>query len=188
MAFRVVYDANAVFGALQRSILVRVGVARVGVAQAKFNLRVLVTERILDEMVVAVRRKYQDFTEVQGENLVQAIVEAIPDCLVAGYDHAIDSVGIDDPDDRHVVAAAIYSNAQLIITDDVDFTPDALEPHGLEAQSPDDFLTDLFDLDPAAVRQIANDEASQRGCDPEELVDLLEERGLIRLAQHLRRT
>lgn len=182
MAFRVLYDANAVFGALQRSILVRVGVA-----QARFNLRVLLTDRILEEMITAVRGKYPDFTEEQGNNLVQAIVEAIPDCLVTGYDHAIDSVAIDDPDDRHVVAAAIHSNAQLIITDDVDFTRDALEPHGLEAQSPDDFLTDLFDLDPATVRQIVNDEAGQRGFDPEELIDMLEERGLIRLAQHLRR-
>lgn len=52
MAFRVLYDANAVFGALQRNILVRVGVA-----QAKFNLRVLLTERILDEMISHVSKK-----------------------------------------------------------------------------------------------------------------------------------
>ncbi|MEX2323901.1 MAG: PIN domain-containing protein [Acidimicrobiia bacterium] len=182
MAFRVLYDANAVFGALQRSILVRVGVA-----QARFNLRVLLTDAILDEMVDAVRRKYSDFSETQGESLKLAIKEAIPDCLVTGYNYAIESVTIADPDDGHVVAAAIHSNSQLIITDDVAFTSDALEPHGLEAQSPDDFLTDLFDLNPATVRQIVNDEASERNCDTEELIDLLEQRGLIRLAQHLRR-
>lgn len=183
MAFRVLYDANAVFGALQRSILVRVGVA-----QAKFNLRVLLTDRILEEMVTAVRRKYPDFSGAQGKSLVLAIKEAIPDCLVTGYDYAIEGVVIDDPDDRHVVAAALHSSSQLIITDDIAFTPAALEPHSLEAQSPDDFLTDLFDLDPAAVRQIVNDEAGERGYDTEDMVDLLEERGLMRLAEHLRRT
>ena len=71
MAFRVLYDANAVFGALQRSNLVRVGAA-----QAKFNLRVLLTDRILEEMVTAVRRKYPDFSEAQGKSLISAIKEA----------------------------------------------------------------------------------------------------------------
>lgn len=61
MAFRVLYDANAVFGALQRSILVRVGAV-----QATFNLRVLLTERILDEMIGHVSTKYPDFTDGQG--------------------------------------------------------------------------------------------------------------------------
>ncbi|MEX1208944.1 MAG: PIN domain-containing protein [Acidimicrobiia bacterium] len=182
MAFRVLYDANALFGALQRSILVRVGVK-----QAKFNLRVLLTDRILDEMAGAVQGKYPDFSNEQGESLKQAIKDAIPDCLVDSYDYAIVSVDIDDPDDKHVVAAAIHSSAQLIITNDADFSPSALEPHSLEAQTPDDFLTDLFDLDLAAVRQIVNDEAATRDCTAEDLADLLEQRGLIRFAQHLRR-
>ncbi|HLA66409.1 MAG TPA: PIN domain-containing protein [Acidimicrobiia bacterium] len=182
MAFRVLYDANALFGALQRSILVRVGVA-----QARFNLRVLLTDRILDEMVDAVRTKYSNFSEEQGESLKKAIGDAIPDCRVIGYEYAIEGVDIRDPGDRHVVTAAIHATVQLIITDDLDFTATALTPHDLEAQSPDDFLTDLFGLDAAGVRQIVSDEAAARDCTIEELVDLLEQRGLIRLAQHLRR-
>ncbi len=58
MAFSVLYDANALFGALQRSILVRVGIY-----QTKLNLRVLLTDRMLDEMVCAVKRTYVDFTD-----------------------------------------------------------------------------------------------------------------------------
>lgn len=32
-----------------------------------------------------------------------------------------------------------------------DFPPGALEPYGLEGQHPDEFVTHLFDLDPARV-------------------------------------
>jgi len=137
--FQVVYDANALFGALQRSIFVRVGVH-----QTKFNLRILVTHEILDEMVAAVRDKYPDFSAEQGTSLKDAILAAMADCLVTDYEDSVHISRISDLDDRHVLAAAIHSNAQAIAADDTDFDDESLEPHGLIAQRPDDFLTDLF--------------------------------------------
>ncbi|MFL0446006.1 hypothetical protein [Corynebacterium xerosis] len=57
--------------------------------------------------------------------------------------------GLQDPDDRHVVAAAIRGRAEAIVTDNVkDFPDSALAPWGLHAVTPDDFLRDLHDLDP----------------------------------------
>ena len=182
MAFRVLYDANTIFGALQRSILVRVGVA-----QTRFNLRVLLTERVIDEIIDHVSAKYPDFSPRQGASLKDAMIEAIPDCLVTGFEYAIDAAGIDDPDDRHVLAAAIHADVQVIVTDDRDFALAVLSPHGIERQGVDDFLTDLFDLDQSAMRQVVGDEAAARDMVVDELVDLLEVRGMIRLAQHLRR-
>jgi len=182
LAFLVLYDANALFGALQRSILVRVGVY-----QTRFNLQVLLTARILDEMVDAVRRKYVDFTEAQGESLREAIVEAIGDSLVAGYEHLEPTADVADRDDRHVLAAALHANADAIITNDLGFDAAALAPHDLVAQTPDDFLTDLFDLNPTAIRQIVTKEADRREETFDSLTRLLEARGLIRFAQHLRR-
>lgn len=97
MAFRVLYDANAVFGALQRSVLVRVGEK-----QPSFNLRVLLTDEILTEMIRAVSSRYSDFDDTQAINLKTAMIEAIPDCLVTGYQHRLNEVYISHPDDRHV--------------------------------------------------------------------------------------
>lgn len=180
MAFRVLLDANAIFGALQRSILVRVGEQ-----QAAFNLRMLVTEEILAEMVRTVREKYPDLTAEWAESLTDAINDAIPDCIVDGYEHLIESAEIADADDRHVVAAAMHAGAQLIITSDMAFADAAIHP--IETQNPDDFLTDLYDLDERTMRQIVAEEASQRGITIDLLSDELERRGLIRFAQHLRR-
>lgn len=182
MSFRVIYDANALFGALQRSILVRVGVH-----QTKFNLRIMITHEILDEMTAAVRNKYPDFSTEQGDSLKAAIIASVSDCLVTDYDQLVPTLEISDPDDRHVLAAAIHARAQAIITDDRDFDQVSLEPYDLVAQSPDDFLTDLFDLNPTAMRQLVAEEAFTRDDTIDDLIDLLEERGLIRFAQHLKR-
>lgn len=182
MSFRVVYDANALFGALQRSILVRVGVH-----QTRFNLRILVTHEILEEMTAAVRDKYPDFSAEQGDSLREAIIASISDCLVTDYAHLLPAAKISDPDDRHVLAAAIHARAQVVVTDDRDFDEGSLEPHDLVAQSPDDFLTDLCDLNPMAMRQLVAEEAVMRNETIEDLIDVVEARGLIRFAQHLRR-
>lgn len=160
---------------------------RVGVHQTKFNLRVFVTHEILEEMTTAVRDKYPNFSAEQGDSLRAAIVDSVSDCLVSDYEYLLPTVEISDPDDRHVLAAAIHSQSQAIVTDDRDFDHVSLEPHDLVAQSPDDFLTDLFDLNPMATRQLVAEEASLRDKTIADLIDLLEERGLIRFAQHLKR-
>jgi predicted nucleic acid-binding protein len=41
---------------------------------------------------------------------------AIRDVLVENYEDLIDGLSLPDPDDRHVLAAAIRSDAQVIVT------------------------------------------------------------------------
>jgi len=150
-------------------------------------LRVFLTDEILDEMLTAVSDKYPDFTADQGASLKVAMINAIPDCLLTEFAHAMDKAEISDPKDKHVLAAAIHGRVQVIVTDDQDFDTSSLDPHSIESQNPDDFLTDLFDLNEAAMKQIVGEEASARGETVDAVVDLLEQRGLIRFAQHLRR-
>ena len=57
-----------------------------------------------------------------------------------------------DPADRHVLAGAIAGGADLVLTlNRRDFPRRALAPHGLSAQSPDDFVMDLWLATPAEV-------------------------------------
>ena len=75
--------------------------------------------------------------------------DAVPDCLVAGYEHLIDGLMLPDPDDRHVLAAAIVGKVDAIVTTNLKhFPPDALERYSLEALHPDDFVMYQFDLNP----------------------------------------
>jgi hypothetical protein len=78
--------------------------------------------------------------------------EAIPDCLVTGYEHLIDGINLPDPDDRHVAAAAVHARADAIITYNLkDFPSAALAPLDLESIHPDDFIINQADLSDAAV-------------------------------------
>jgi len=79
-----------------------------------------------------------------------------PDAMVTDYEHLIDAMP-NDPKDRHVAAAAVQASAQLIVTSNLkDFR--AL-PDGVEAQSPDEFLCSLFDLDSEGFVQLLREQA-----------------------------
>ncbi|MEQ8849158.1 hypothetical protein [Botrimarina sp.] len=57
-----------------------------------------------------------------------------------------------DPGDRHVLAAAIRTRASVIVTFNLDdFPASSLAKYGLEAEHPDEFITHLLGLNPAAV-------------------------------------
>jgi len=72
---------------------------------------------------------------------------AFPDALVLNYEGLIENLNLPDIDDRHVLAAAIKINANIIVTNNLkDFPSDYLESFGLKAVSADDFLTDIIDL------------------------------------------
>lgn len=73
-------------------------------------------------------------------------------CLVTHYEDLIPTLQLPDPDDRHVLAAAIRGRADVIVTNNLsDFPRDTLAKFGIEVQHPDRFFTHLLDLDPTAV-------------------------------------
>ena len=64
----------------------------------------------------------------------------------------IEVLDLPDPDDRHVLAAAIKVNAQLIVTRNLkDFPPKTLAQWGIRPKSPDNFVRDVMDFDSQAV-------------------------------------
>ncbi len=68
------------------------------------------------------------------------------------YESLIAGIELPDPNDRHVLAAAIKGQAQAIITYNLsDFPREKLDPFGVEAIHPDDFIVYQFDLNEAAV-------------------------------------
>ncbi len=71
----------------------------------------------------------------------------VGDALVEGYEDLIPKVVLPDPDDRHVLAAAIHCKATVIVTFNLkDFPKPVLAEYGIEPQHPDDFACGLLEV------------------------------------------
>lgn len=67
--------------------------------------------------------------------------------MVENYEPLVESLKLLDKMDRHVLAAAIKTNANIIVTNNLkDFPQEYLSKFGLTAKSADDFITDTIDL------------------------------------------
>ncbi|WP_250281683.1 MULTISPECIES: PIN domain-containing protein [unclassified Frankia] len=127
--------------------------------------RPLWSTEILDELertlrvLLGKRGTAPEETDAYLTRLFRQMKTAFPEAPVTGWERLVPTIELPDPDDRHVVAAAVASRADVIITDNLaDFPPAAL-PAPLTRQSLDDFLLDELDLHPdlvvKAVRAIA---------------------------------
>lgn len=68
-------------------------------------------------------------------------LERTRDCLITGYETLIPGLSLPDPDDRHILAAAIVGRCDVIVTQNLkDFPVTALSPYGIDVQHPDDFI------------------------------------------------
>ncbi len=176
MAFTVVYDANVLYPAALRDLLIRFGMT--GVVRVKWS------EEILDEVFGNILVNRPDLTIGQLERTRDLMNLAVRDVRVDGYQALVGSLEMPDLDDRHVLAAAIQCGAQSIITHNLkDFPAASLEPHGLEAIPPDEFVLDLLDLAPGAVLRVLNEQQASLKSPPrslEELMETLEANGLAR--------
>lgn len=177
-----VYDANVLYPAPLRDLFIRL--AQAGLVRARW------TERIHDEWT---RNVLANNSHVTSERLARTrslMNGAVRDCLVTGYEDLIDSLTLPDPDDRHVLAAAIRSNADAIVTFNLaDFPGDTLGRFDIKAQHPDDFLTSLLDPAPGAVCAAVKIQRESLRNPPktiEEFLVTLEAQGLTQAVVRLR--
>lgn len=97
---------------------------------------------------------------------IKQMRSAFPDALVTGYESLIDGMG-NDPKDRHVLAAAVRANAEVVVTFNIkDFPRDAVEPYEILAVKPDDFLLDQLDLYPGLTMGVLEEQAASYRREP----------------------
>lgn len=100
------------------------------------------------------------------------------------------SLRLPDPEDVHVLAAAIAGHADCIVTANTrDFPSDVVTPYGIEVVDPDTFLVNQWDLDPlVAIAAFKRMRARRQKPEstPEDFANALERNGLVVTAERLR--
>lgn len=106
-----------------------------------------ISDKINQEWIENLLENRPDIKREQLERICKLIEKAVPDCMVFGYEHLIEGLTLPDPNDRHVLAAAVCCQAQIIVTYNLkDFPVEVLSKFGVEAQHPDAFLRSQADL------------------------------------------
>lgn len=176
-----VYDACVLYPAPLRDFLMQLALS--DLFQAKW------TDRIHDEWIRNVLQNRPDVKRAQLEKTRRLMDTATRDCLVTGYDALIDSVELPDKNDRHVLAAAIRAEADLIVTfNRKDFPPKALLPYQIEAIHPDAFVMRLIEKDAAGVCHAAQIHRGRLRNPPKTVAEYcltLSQVGLAKAAQYL---
>lgn len=174
-----VLDACVLFPTVLREVLL--GAAAAGA------FRPVWSARILEEWARATRR-----LPLGAEAVARAEIATMrarwPDAEVAVPPDLVESLILPDPDDRHVLAAAITAGAGSLVTRNrADFPPRLLAPHQVLLRDPDGFLLEYHrtgtDLGPVAREVRSRAEAASGRSQP--IRALLKRAGLPRLGKAL---
>ncbi|MEO7141906.1 MAG: PIN domain-containing protein [Bryobacteraceae bacterium] len=107
-------------------------------------------------------------------HLREQVQEHFPDASVTGYQNLI-GLMTNERKDRHVLAAAVKCGAQVIVTSNLrDFRRESLSEWGIEAQHPDRFLLNLYELYTVDVVSKLHDQAAAIGRTLAELLRTLQ--------------
>ena len=136
--FTALVDACVLGGALRRNLLL--SLAEAGLFRPRWSARILdETQKVISKITKG---------ETDGSHQRAAIEAAFPEAVVTGFEAIEKTLTLPDPDDNHVLAAAIAISASVIVTDNLsDFPAEILAPHEIEAISADSFIADTFTLD-----------------------------------------
>lgn len=159
---RVALDACILYAFPVADTLLRLAEPAIGLCEVTWSVE------SLEEMERVFIRRGR--SQEQGERRAAAMTLAFPEATIARAGGAA-AKGWRDPRDQHVVEAAVAARASILVTDNLrDFDSDALSAHGLLLQNPDDFLSDLLEVDADLVIAVLEQQAQAIERDVEALL------------------
>jgi predicted nucleic acid-binding protein len=177
---KAVLDACVLYPTVLREILQGAGEA--GLYQPIFS------DRILREWVLATA-KLGPAAPAIADGEAAVLRAAFPRALTPPHPEVEARLILPDPNDRHVLATAIASGADAIVTFNAqDFPGHVLAAEGVARRDPDGFLWDLQSRHPEAMAQIVEDvriRAETVARQPIALKALLKRARLYRLSKAL---
>ncbi len=140
-------DANVLYPAPLRDYLLHL--ASLGVYEPVW------TAAIQDEWIRNLVKARPDINRAALEATQRSMDKAFPGSNVMGYESLIENLSLPDPDDRHVLAAAIKGDAQIIVTANLkDFPSSVLLAYSIRAEHPDEFISGCIDRNRLSAKSV----------------------------------
>lgn len=163
----VVYDACVLYPAPLRDLLVRIAVK--GIVLVRWS------DEILDECFRAILSRRPDLDMSALARTRELMTEVLPHSLVTDYEKHVSVLNLPDTNDRHVLAAAIASNATAIVTLNMrDFPFEELSTHSIRAIHPDDFVSGFIESHPDTMISIVREQAGALRNPPHTIIELID--------------
>ena len=130
--FKVLLDANVLYPPYLRDLILHL-------AEEDFY-QVRWTDQILQEASSNIKKRLPEDVHDKIDRMVAQLNEAFEEARITGYEDLI-PVMQNHPKDRHVLAAAVAANVDMIVTNNVkDFPRGARDKYEIEVVTPDEFL------------------------------------------------
>ena len=131
-----------------------------------------------------------DLEQMRIDRTIYLMNEAFPDATVEGYKKHIDGLSLKDPDDRHVLAAAVEADVDFLVTANLkDFQSPILNTIKLQIIHPDEFVSHLISENHDAVTRSFEKLVSRLKKPPqskEDVLNTLEKCDLLQTVQKFR--
>lgn len=180
--FIAVIDACVLYPAPLRDYLLHL--ANVGLYKPKW------TDEIQEEWIRNLLLNRSDLNKESLEKTHNAMNSAFPDSNITNYEELIPNLSLPDENDRHVLAAAVRANADVIITSNLkDFPLDYLKTYDIEVQHPDEFVCNLIMLNKIEALSALNNQIKSLKNPPktkEEVLETLAKCGLSKAVELLK--
>lgn len=172
--FAALLDTSVLWPSLQRDFLLSLAIE--GLYRPLWSEAIL--EELLEHESLKLQRRGADrqLADEAAARLIATMRTEFDDGVVLGWEALEGSFGLPDPDDEHVVAAAVVGGAGAIVTSNLRDFPAARLPTQLTVRAPWEFAADTVSVDPdraaMAIHEIAGRYRSPRRT-ASELLDLL---------------
>lgn len=169
--FVAILDTCVLWPSLQRDVLLSLA--------AENLYRPLWSNAILDELEFHEARKLIDRGADPGDaaaratHLVAQMAAAFDDACVAGWEMLDGSFNLPDPDDEHLVAAAVIGGAEAIVSDNVSDLPPGKMPAQIQVITPAVFVANTVAVSPDAAVRALRTMLARRTNPPETLEHVL---------------
>jgi predicted nucleic acid-binding protein len=174
--FTALLDTCILWPSLQRDFLLSLGV--------EGAFRPIWSHTILEELEYEESRKLisRGFSPgdaaLRARLLIKRMEASFSDSIVEGWEPLVGTYGLPDPNDEHVLAAAVMGGAGAIVTLNLRHFPLGVVPSQVQVLTPAEFLADNVSLHPdlarLALHEIATRRASKRAhVSPYEIAQVL---------------